>query len=248
MVNVKTTRSSIMDERVVKETSDLKAATGEKPKRVYGEKGKIPTTRMGTAAIPRQQLISVQAYLAKREQGQVDRNLVMENIGKVLRRDIPLRVKAHRADDIVTVLRIKKNLTFIVRSSTVLKDSMLQNLVLSTRMSMFLCHTAQRSNLLIKDGIQSLHFIKRAPISITTDHPVVGIEHLMTSVILAAKYGLLEQEAFKAITLNAAKHLGIDDQVGSIEPGKDADFIIWNGTPFDLRHSPEQFYIEGVKL
>lgn len=67
----------------------------------------------------------------------------------------------------------------------------------------------------------------------------------MTSAILAVKYGLPEKEALKAITLNAAKHLGVDDRVGSVEAGKDADFVLWSGNPFDLRNKAVQTYING---
>ncbi|MBO1910319.1 amidohydrolase family protein, partial [Microvirga sp. 3-52] len=83
------------------------------------------------------------------------------------------------------------------------------------------------------------------PVSITTDHPVIAIEHLMTSAILAVKNGFSEGKALEAITLNAAKHIGVEDRVGSIEKGKDADFVIWNGDPFDLRSTIETTYIEG---
>lgn len=81
--------------------------------------------------------------------------------------------------------------------------------------------------------------------SITTDHPVVGIEHLMTSAILAVKHGLDESTSLQAITLNAAKHLGIENRVGSIEAGKDAGLVIWSGDPFDLRESVELTMING---
>lgn len=84
------------------------------------------------------------------------------------------------------------------------------------------------------------------PCSITTDHPVVGIEYLVTSAIHAIKGGITEQQALQAITSDAAKHLGIEDRVGTIEPNKDADFVIWDGNPFDLRSNTEKVFINGV--
>src|SRR5699024_4182211 len=84
--------------------------------------------------------------------------------------------------------------------------------------------------------------------SITTDHPVVGIEDLMTSAIHAVKAGITEQQAMRAIPLNAAKHIGVDETIGSIEKGKDADFVIWSGNPFDLRNKVEQVYIDGKRI
>src|SRR5699024_12738552 len=86
------------------------------------------------------------------------------------------------------------------------------------------------------------------PVSITTDHPVVGIEHLMTSAILAVKNGLPEKTALQALTVNAAKHLGVENRVGSIEVGKDADFVIWDGDPFDLRTHVNATFIDGQKV
>jgi imidazolonepropionase-like amidohydrolase len=97
MVVLKTS-GHIVDEMLVKSPSGLKAATGENPKRFYGNKGLLPTTRMGTAALLREKLIEAQTYIEKRKEGNVDRKLDLENIAKVLEKEIPLRVHAHRAD------------------------------------------------------------------------------------------------------------------------------------------------------
>lgn len=84
--------------------------------------------------------------------------------------------------------------------------------------------------------------------SITTDHPVVGIEYLLTSAIHAIKNGLTEQQALKAVTSNSAKHLGVEDRVGTLEIGKDADFLLWEGNPFHPQSSLCQVFINGEEI
>ncbi|WP_235616033.1 amidohydrolase [Metasolibacillus sp. FSL H7-0170] len=249
MVIVKTAAKSVVDEMIVKNPSGLKAATGENPKNTHGGKGKMPTTRMGVAGRLREMLIAGQNYLEQRESGTCNRNLGLENIGKVLKREIPLRIHAHRADDIATALRIKRefNIDMTIEHCTeghLMADFIAQH---DIRVSVGPTMSARSKNENSQKGWHTLIALREAgvPFSITTDHPVVGITHLLTSAILAIKHGLTEEEALAAITLNAAKHLGVESQVGSIEIGKDADFVIWNGDPFDLRTTIQQTYING---
>jgi len=240
----------IVDEMIVKEPSGMKAATGENPKRVYGSKGQMPTTRMGIAAKLREHLIQAQNYLNKIKNGEkVDRNLKLENLAKVLEKKIPLRVHAHRADDIVTVIRIKNEFDINITIEHCTEGHHIANFLAKQGVRVSVGPTmSSRSKVETADkGWHTLLALAEAgvPFSITTDHPVVGIEYLMASAIMAVKYGLSESLALQAITLNAAKHLDIDDRVGSIEKGKDADFVIWNGDPFDLRNHVEQTFING---
>ncbi|WP_107839771.1 amidohydrolase [Metasolibacillus meyeri] len=250
MVIVKTAAKSVVDAMIIKNPSGLKAATGENPKNTHGGKGKMPTTRMGVAGRLREMLIAGQNYLEKREQGACERNLGLENIAKVLKKEIPLRIHAHRADDIATALRIKRefNIDMTIEHCTeghLMADFIAQH---DIRVSVGPTMSSRSKNENANKGWHTLIALREAgvPFSITTDHPVVGITHLLTSAILAIKHGLTEDEALAAITINAAKHLGIESQVGSIEVGKDADFVIWNGDPFDLRTTIHQTYINGT--
>lgn len=249
MVVIKTAGQTV-DEMFVRNPSGMKAAFGENPKRFYGDKGKLPTTRMGIAALFREQFIQAQTYLQKVENGkEVDRDLKMENLAKVLKKEMPLRVHAHRADDIMTVIRLAKEFgfTYTIEHCTeghhvarYLAENGIQVSVgptMSTRSKVELADKGWHTLLALRDA--------GVPFSITTDHPVVGIEHLMTSAILAVKHGLEESLALQAITLNAAKHLRIEDRVGSVEVGKDADIVIWSGDPFDLRQNVEMTMING---
>jgi imidazolonepropionase-like amidohydrolase len=249
MAIIKTTGKTI-NEMIIKYPSGMKAAFGENPKRVYGDKGKLPVTRMGIAALFREQFIQAQTYLQKIESGkEVERDLKMENLAKVLKKEIPLRAHAHRADDIMTVIRLAKEFGFHYTIEHCTEGHHIANYIAENKIHVSVGPTmSSRSKIELADkGWHTLLALRDAgvPFSITTDHPVVGIEHLMTSAILAVKHGLEESLALQAITLNAAKHLGIEDRVGSIEPGKDADIVIWSGDPFDLRESVELTMING---
>ncbi|MGM7680581.1 amidohydrolase [Cytobacillus sp. Hm23] len=248
MVIVKTA-GHIVDEMVVKSPSGLKAALGENPKRFHGGKGVLPITRMGTAALLREKLIEAQNYIENRKNGEVDRKLELENIAKVLNKEIPLRVHAHRADDIVTALRLKTEFGFDLTIEHCTEGHKIAPFIAKYNVRVAVGPTmSSRSKIELADkGWHTLQALANedVPFSITTDHPVVGIDHLMTSAILAVKYGLTEEVALQAITLNAAKHLGLEEKVGSIEVGKDADFVLWSGDPFDLRNKVEQTFIDG---
>ncbi|WP_110928140.1 amidohydrolase [Bacillus massiliglaciei] len=243
------TTGTIVDEMILRNPSGLKAATGENPKRFHGDKGRMPTTRMGVAAILREKFIQAQAYMEDLHSGKAARNLGMEHIAKVLNKEIPLRVHAHRADDIVTVLRLKREFDIDLTIEHCTEGHQIASFIAEHDIRVSTGPTmSSRSKIELADkGWNTLLALADAsvPFSITTDHPVVAIEHLMTSAILAVKYGLPETDALKAITLNAAKHLGVEDRVGSAEAGKDADFVLWSGSPFDLRNKALQTYING---
>ncbi|MCP8615809.1 amidohydrolase [Salirhabdus salicampi] len=234
------TAGTVVDEMIVKEPSGLKAATGENPKRVHGDKGKMPTTRMGVAALLRKKLIEGQNYLNERESEKIGRNLELENIAKVLRKEIPLRVHAHRAEDIATVLRLKREFDIELTIEHGTEGHLMADYIAKHNVSIAVGPTmTSRSKVELENrGWHTLTAFADAgvPFAITTDHPVVTIDHLITSAIMGIKYGLPEATALQALTLNAAKHIGIDHQVGSLEVGKDADVVIWNGDPFDLRN------------
>ncbi|MBV6684720.1 amidohydrolase [Bacillus sp. JRC01] len=246
------TVGDIVDEMVIRNPSGLKAATGENPKRFHGEKGRMPTTRMGVAGLLRKKFIEAQNYKKKLSSGETGRDAELEPIVKVLDKEIPLRVHAHRADDIVTVLRLKREFGFDVTIEHCTEGHQIAPFIAKhdVRVSVGPTMTPRSKVELSDKGWNTLLALAEAdvPFSITTDHPVIAIEHLMTSVILSVKYGLTEAQAMKAITSDAAKHLGVDDRVGTVEAGKDADFVLWNGTPFDLRNQVEHTYINGVRV
>ena len=246
------TAGDIVDEMVIKSPAGLKAATGENPKRVHGDKEKMPVTRMGVAALLREEFIKAQVYMEKRKQGKADRDLGLETVAKVLNKEIPMRIHAHRADDIVTVLRLKREFDFNLTIEHCTEGHLIAPFIAKhhVRVSVGPTMSARSKVELVNKGWHTLVSLAEAgvPFSITTDHPVVSIEYLMASVILAVKAGVSEELALQAVTLNAARHLGVEDRVGSIEVGKDADFVLWSGDPFDLRSHVLKTFINGEQV
>jgi len=247
MVTLKTT-GTIVDDMILRNPSGMKAAFGENPKRLHGTKGKAPITRMGVASLFRSTLKKAQSYAARTDKQEVD--LGMEQLVKVLHKEIPIRAHAHRADDIVTLIRLAKEFDIDISIEHCTEGHLIADYVgaqgvhasigptMSTRAKIELANKGwETSAVLVKEGV---------PISITTDHPVVGIDQLISSAIHAVKYGLEEQEAWKAITSTASEHLGVDHRVGSLEEGKDADVVVWSGDPFDMRSYVEATYIDGM--
>ena len=244
-----------VEDMISKDDGGLKVAFGENPKRVYSGQKKTPSTRMATAAILRENLVKAQNYLAKVEQAQkdpdklVERDLKMEVFVKVLKREMQVRAHAHRADDIMTALRIAKefNLDMSIEHCTEghkitreLKEAGVWALVGPT--------ISNRSKVELQElSFNTLKVLWEAgiPVTITMDHPVIPVGYLPTAAAYAVKAGLPYEEALKAITINPAKVLGIDDQYGSLEVGKMADLVLWSGDPLDIQSQVEQVFIHG---
>lgn len=239
---------------MVKAPSALKIAFGENPKRVYGKKGKMPMTRMGVAAVLREQLYKARTYIEKKKRAQengdyFEYDLRMEVLAQVVEGKIPMRAHAHRADDMMTAIRIAEEFSLHLtlehgteghKIAKILGEKGVPVAVGPTMSSRSKVELANRS-------WQTLTALADAgvPISITTDHPVVGIEYLPVTAAIAVREGLSEKVAWEAITINAARHIGIADRVGSIEVGKDADFVIWDGDPFDYHTHVVGTMIDG---
>lgn len=249
------THGSIVDQMVLLHPSGLKVAFGENPKRVYGGKDKLPSTRMGIAAVLREHLVKAQNYMQKWERVQTDsdnlpeRDLKMEILVKVLKREIPVRAHAHRADDIATALRIADEFQLDLTVEHCTEGHKIPEWIKEKGVRVSVGPTmSSRSKIELGDkGWQTLVALAHhdVPFSITTDHPVVPIDTLITAVAHAVSDGLEEELAWKAITLHAAKHLHVEDRVGSLEVGKDADVVIWSGDPLDYRTKVETTIMDG---
>lgn len=249
------TWGNVIDDMIIKYPVGLKAALGENPKRVYGHNKKAPTTRMASAALLRETLVRGIEYLKKldranRNMGEYpERDLKLEAVVRVLRREIPLRVHAHRADDIMTALRIgaEFNISLVIEHCTeghlvadklaAAKVPVVVGPVMINRAKVELQgRCLETAAVLAEKGVD---------FCIMTDHPVIPIQYLTISAGLTARGGLPEERALKCITIEAAKILGLDDRIGSIEPGKDGDIVILSGHPFDLRTIVKRVYING---
>lgn len=242
-----------VDEMVVQAPSAMKAALGENPKRVYGAKGKSPATRMGVAAILRQELMKAQDYAIKKRQGKIEfRDLGMEQMVPVVEGALPMRVHVHRADDIITMLRIANEFSIQMTLEHVTEGHLVAEVLAESgfRFTIGPTFSSRSKQELAHKSWETVQCFaaKEVPFSITTDHPVVPIEHLITTASHALKYGISEEKMMEAITIRAAEHLQLDSRLGTIEVGKDADIVIWTGAPLAAGTSVKQTFINGAAV
>lgn len=249
------TAGKIVDKMVVRNPAGMKVAFGENPKMVYGEQKKMPMTRMGTAALLRQALVDAQVYRKKLEEGKTDpekipeRDLGLEALVLVINREIPLRAHAHRADDIMTAIRIARefDVDLIIEHCTE-GHKIAEELAELGYPAVIGPLLTNRSKVELKDksfetpGILAKAGVK---VAIITDHSVTPIEQLPLCAALACKAGMDKEDALRAITINSAEILGVADRIGSLEAGKDADIVIWSEDPFILTARPLYVIIDG---
>lgn len=247
-VAIKTYGDSV-DDMVLRFPVAVKAAFGENPKRVYNGKNQTPSTRMATAALMRKALIEAQEYNEKLERGKADpekmpeRNLGKEILARVMRRELPMKIHAHRADDILTAIRICRE--FKLRYTL---DHCTEGYLITDKLKEALSEDCEgiivgplltdRSKIELKNlSFKAPKVLEQAGIeyAMMTDHPVTPEQYLPICTAVAVREGASEEGALKAITINAAKITGIADRVGSIEVGKDADIAVFSGHPFDFR-------------
>jgi imidazolonepropionase-like amidohydrolase len=267
---LKTAPKSTVEEMVLLEPAGMKMALGENPKRVYQERKETPSTRMGNAAVLRAALVEAQNYLekwrrygsdlaayqAKVEAGdeeaeapkRPERDLKLEALGKVLRREMKARIHAHRADDMLTAVRIAEEFDLDLTLEHATEGYKIAEVlaakgipatagpILFSRIKHELKDMTPRNpGLMAKAGVT---------VAIQTDE-MSAVKYLAINAALAVREGMPEEEALKAITLNAARIIGVDDRVGSLEVGKDADLVVFSGHPFDYRTVAELVLVNG---
>jgi imidazolonepropionase-like amidohydrolase len=270
-VCVKTAPKPSVEQMVLLEPAGMKMALGENPKRVYGEQKKAPSTRMGNAAALRAALVDAQNYLdqweryetvlaayqAKVEAGDKEveapkvqeRDLKLEALGKVLRREMKARVHAHRADDMLTAIRIAEefDLDLTLEHATEgykIADTLAAKgipvtagPILFSRLKFELKEmTPKNPGLMAKKGVK---------VAIQTDE-MSAVKYLAINAALAVREGMDEEEALRAITIHPAEIIGVDHRVGSLEIGKDADIVVLSGHPLDYRTVTELVLIDGA--
>lgn len=251
---VKTRPRSLVTDMLLKRRAGLKIAFGENPRRIYGNQGKMPTTRMGVAAMLRETLQKAVEYRDKQRQTEDEAGMKvdygLEMIGRVISGEMPLRAHAHRSDDIATAIRIAKqfDLDIVVEHAT--DGHKIADFLATEKIPVMVGPTLTfRSKMEVVDkSFESLSILDKAKVqfAIISDHPVVPSATLPLYAGLAVRYGLSEEAAIRAITLEPAKIMEIDDRVGSIEAGKDADLVLWNGHPFNSTSKPEWIMVDGA--
>lgn len=242
-----------VDDMVVKEAVAMKCAFGENPKRCYKEKSMC--TRMTTASKLREALFKAKDYKARKEAAGGDMlkmpafDMKLEALLPVINGEIPLKAHAHRADDMLTVIRIAKEfdvkltLEHCTEGHLIVDKLAAENYPLAVGPTLTHATKFELKNksfttpgILANAGCQ---------VSIITDSPVIPQEYLPMVAGLAVKAGMKPFDALKAITINPARHLGIEDRVGSIEAGKDADIVIMNGSAFESMTDTVHVLIDG---
>lgn len=231
-----------IDDMIVENDYAMKVAFGENPKRVYSSKSTSPSTRMATASILREALLKAKNYKDKKEEANkngeyFEIDFKQECWMDVLDKKIPLKAHAHRADDILTAIRIAKEFDVNMTLDHCTEGHLIAENIKKSGFSAIVGPSLMnRSKYELKNktfetsGILNKHGVT---VAITTDHPVVPIQYLPICAGFAAKAGLGVEEGLKAITINAAKICGVDDRVGSLEVGKDADIAIFTGNPME---------------
>lgn len=258
---VKPEGKTVMD-MTIKSPAGVKISLGEGPKTTYGKKGRLPSTRMGSAYVLRKALWDARRYLEKwqeyrKEKGKIKRpkkDMQLEPLARLLEKEMTAFIECYRADDIMTALRItdefnlqtvlvgcsegykipreiaRRNIPVIVSPFGVGPRRMeTQNL------------TQSNAAVLKKSGVK---------IAIKADESlgIGNIRELPLLAALAVKGGLDRETALKAITLNPAEILGVGGQIGSLDPGKDADLILFDGDPLDYRTRVKQVFLDGKSV
>lgn len=245
-----------IDKMVIKNPVASKIAFGENPKSCYGRDEKMPQTRMAIASLLRENLKKAEEYLDEmdlymehEDHDKPEYDIRMESLLPVLKREVPFKVHAHRADDIFTAIRIAKEfdlkltLDHCTEGHLIVEDLVEEGYPVIVGPSLTEKSKIELRNLTFDTaGILSNAGLD---ICLMTDHPVIPVQYLPLCAGIAVKHGMKKEKALEAITINPAKTLGIDDAVGSIEVGKDADIVIWDGCPLEIQSNVLHTIIDG---
>ena len=232
-----------VDTMVIRDPCGLKIAFGENPKRVYGDKNKMPSTRMGTAALLRETFVKARDYDRKAASAEdpskaPDRDLRLESLVRVLHGEFPLLAHAHRADDIHTALRIADEFGVGIVLEHATEAHLIADELAARGTACVVGPTFGARGKVETQGktFATVGTLARAgvTVAICSDHPVTPSAHLRLYAALAVREGMDRGDALRALTIWPAVISGVADRIGSLTPGKDADFTIYSGDPLDL--------------
>jgi len=256
-VAIKSWGGRTVDEQVISESVSVKSALGENPKRVYGDKKQTPSTRLGVSLIIRRAFVEARNYAEARDAAAAKnepftRDLGKETLARVLSGELAWDQHVHRHDDIATALRLADEFGYrlVINHGTEghkLADVLAERDIPVIFGPLF----TSRSKVELRDrAIGNLVALAAAGVrvAITTDHPVVPINFLVHQASFAVREGLPVQVALEALTVNPAAMMRLQDRVGSLTPGLDADVVVWSGDPLDINSRAELVLISGVEV
>lgn len=236
-----------IDDMVVLAPAAIKIAFGENPMNNYGPNGNIPSTRMGIAALIREELSLAKAYFEDENSG--GDAFHMECYRELFEGNIPLKAHAHRVDDIYTAMRIAKEFGLKITLDHCTEGHLIAEDIAESRFPAIVGPSLASRN---KDEVSLMDFktpgiLQKAGVlvALTTDHPVSRIQYLPLCAGLAAKEGMGEWGALRAITIDAARICGVDNCLGSLTEGKDADIVIYDGNPLEIASSVVATIVNG---
>ena len=242
-----------IDKMVIK-TVGMKLALGENPKLTYMDHEQSPATRMAVASIIRDNLYKAQRYMQDIEQAESESDLpdydsAMEALLPLLRREIKAHFHCHRADDIFTAVRIANEFdldyTLIHCTDGHIIAEELADEKVSCVVGPVICDRCKREMAGLTPDNAAVLKSNGLEVAVCTDHSEVPIEYLPISVGICIKHGLSFYDGLKAVTCTPAKIAGIFDKTGSVEVGKDADLVLFEGNPFEVMSSPALVVIGG---
>ena len=245
---------TIVDDMILRYPCGLKMALGENPKRVYGDQKKSPITRMGQAALIRDAFLNAQKYARSIEKAErdgtepPDRDLRLEPLVRAMRREEKTRIHAYTVQDITNAVHLSREFNL---------DPVLEHAFESHLIADFLAregvpvsigpfHIGRQKKEMEAMTFEAPGILARAGVAVAIHMDTTGSTALLPIFAgLAVRAGMAEEDALKAITINAARISGVADRVGSLENGKDADVIVLSGHPFDLMTRVERVFIDG---
>ena len=249
-----------VDDMVIRQPVAMKIAFGENPKGCYGQNGKKePVTRMAIAALLRENLAKAQRYADEIAAAEADPaktrpyDIKLEALLPVIRKEIPLKAHAHRADDILTALRIADEFGVDITLDHVTEGHLIADILVKAGKPVLVGPSlGNKSKFELKEKtFATAGILHKAglEVCIITDAPVIPLEHLALCAGLAVQAGLDEDAAWRAVTINPARAAGIDARVGSLEVGKDADIAVFDGDPLrDIGAKAARVFVDGVAV